>query len=242
MCGVKCTGSNKLLVPNAEIDRPIVDPKGTWSIKPTIKASVAVQDSSASRSITLGNWLFPSYSLTNNLSLPFIPFPYLVWQLTKSPLVDTTAIYKWQFALSGGMTGYSRVEGVSGDMQFSWKKRLSPSTWYLGSLAPFFIGHNAWMGAAYGIGGFGIGPLVNGVGFQLSPKADVITMLSLGWPPDSHSPPRNPFSGTGSFAFHYSFSPWFAINVGAALREFESNGLFVDGTNIELNIGSEIYW
>jgi hypothetical protein len=231
MLCIGCAGSKKMRMPLAEIDRPIVDPKGTWSIKPTLSRIVAAQLETAYRGTVVGNWLFPGYSLTDNLSLPFVPFPYLIWQLTKSPLVDTTARYNWQFALSGGMTMYSQIWGVSGEIQVGWKKRLSSSVWYTGRIRGF-SGNDGWMGM-----NIGVGPFVNGFGFQLSPKADVVASLILHFPKDLNTPPGNNFTGTGSFVFHYTFSPWFSINVGSATSQNSNHGY-----QIEMSAGGEFYW
>jgi hypothetical protein len=228
-----CAGSKKMRVPLAEIDRPLVEPKGTWSAKPSIWVNVFAQDSIAYRNIGLGNLIFPSYSLTDNLSLPYIPFPYLIWQLTKSPLLDTTARYKWQFALSGGMTGYSLLSGVSGDIRTVWKKRLSPSIWYQGGLIwrLGYISHKGWTldEPSYA---------TNGICFQLSPKADVVSSISIYYAGnyDYHSLTIKNLAGIGSFNFHYSFSPWVSINVGSRLDMRQG------AMGMGMNVGSEFYW
>lgn len=231
---IGCSSANKLRVPLAEIDRPIVDPKGTWSVKPSLTLSVFTQDTFASRGGNVGNLIVPrfGYSLTDNLSLPYIPFPYLVWQLTKSPLVDTTERYKWQCAISGGMNGYNQLLGVTGDIQFYWKKRLFPSVWYLGEIyCPWGdIFHRGMWEAAQ------VPQVINGVGFQLSQKADVVTRLSVAYFGNYLSFTTRDFSGVGNLTFHYSFSPWFSINFGSSL-EMRKGAM-----GMSMNIGNEFYW
>jgi hypothetical protein len=232
---MKCAGPTKMSVPLAEIDRPIVDPKGTWSVEPAVSAFLEVRDTVTYRGISytslFRNDVFASlmvgtasYSLTDNLSLPYIPYPYLVWQLSKSPLIDTTVRYKWQFALAGGMTGLDRGYAYA-NIRFAWKKRLSPSAWYQGNIYEP-------LGYTFGKGITSGSPQVsNAIGFQLSPKAAVLSALALYYT-GTHS------GGTGSFNFHYSFSKWFSLNVGSGI------GIYDDRSETEMtfNIGSEFYW
>jgi hypothetical protein len=230
-----CSSANKLRVPLAEIDRPIVAPKGTWSADRGVGVYLDVRDTVSYRGIIfndpfltysfVGALVTPaSYSLTDNLSLPCIPFPYLVWQLTKSPLVDTNVRYKWQFALAGGVTNI--LEKLAyGNIRFAWKKRLSPSAWYQGAI-------NEPLGYTSGKGIIAGSPQVsNAVGFQLSPKASVLSALALYYT-GSHT------GGTGSFNLHYSFYQWFSLNVGSGIGIYNDR----NETAMTFNIGSEFYW
>jgi hypothetical protein len=226
-----CAGPNKMRMPLAEIDRPIVDPKGTWSIKPGVSTAIAIIDTVTYRSFTIGDYdglfFYPSYSLTDNLSLPYIPFPYLVWQLTKSPLVDTTARYKWQFALGAGTTGIW-PDFARGKIEFLWKKRLSPAVWYEGGINSFFA--YIYYGKKMITQPPGIS---NMIGFQLSPKASVESSIGL-----VYVGGYNWLAGSGAFNFHYCFSQWFSLNVGSGMGFAPSR----KATSIDLNIGSEFYW
>ncbi len=223
-------------VPLAEIDRPIVDPKGTWSVEPSVSGFLEVRDRVTYRGISytsvFRNDVFASllvgtasYSLTDNLSLPYIPYPYLVWQLTKSPLVDTTVRYKWQFALGGGASTID-PSGAYCSLRFSWKKRLSPSAWYQGNIYEA-LNYSFPKGTATE----SFPTVSNAIGFQLSPKAAVLSALALYYT-GNHS------GGTGSFNFHYSFSNWFSLNVGSGI------GIYDDRNETEMifSIGSEFYW
>jgi hypothetical protein len=173
------------------------------------------------------------YSLSDNFSLPLIPFPYFCWQITKSPLVDTTAKYKWQIAFSGGLSGYNPQLGISYDMQLFWKKRLTQSLWYQGGL---FDG--AWLASnRIDVVEYQPAEASSGIGIQLSPKADIIPSLMVSYFGNQNHPTRKYLSCTATFNFHYSFAQWASIDVGSFF-EFYYRREMAAGTSI----GGEFYW
>ncbi len=233
MLCIGCAGSKKMRMPLAEIDRPIVNPKGTWSAAPGVEASVVIQDTIAYRGISYYSLLVPpmTYSFTDNFQISSYNFlsPLLVWQLTKSPYVDSSAQYKWQFALTAGfdMFGLYNLSGVLG---LRWKKRLSPSVWYEGDLKGFWRKGNGKRISVIE------GRTYNGIGFQLSPKASVMTGIHLFYAGNYHLLVINDIGYSGVFDFQYDFSPWFSLNVGSGISGYRN----VTGMN--LGIGGEFYW
>jgi hypothetical protein len=249
-----CVGTNKMRMPLAEIDRPLVNPKGTWSARPQLSAYITTNDSITYRGYDLRRWANPSYSITDNLALIDLPFPYfiypgprstpniqfptIVWQLTKSPLVDTMARNKWMFALSEG-TNLVFSRSILGGYGLQWKKRLGPSVWYGGGFSGtlyYYFGEETpyySKGTKYFSNG-----ISSGIGFQLSPKADVVSLVNIGYGAEylNRSLKFTYWGGSGSFNFHYSFSPWFSVNYGS--------GLSIEKVAMSLlmNVGGEFYW
>ncbi len=229
-----CAESRKMHMPLAEIDRPLVDPKGTWLVEPSVKAYIDARDTVTYRGIIYINLLLPpiSYSLTNNLSLSFSSYlsPSFAWQLTKSPLIDSTERYKWQFAISGNISGGMKQGQMNLNLEF--KKRLCASIWSTGAITSgwFYNFHEgAWVKSA---------SVSDGIGFQLSQKADVTSFLSFSYyNRDYHFVTIKNVSGSGYFDFHYSFSPWFSLNIGSGIYVFQSTS-----TEMTTSIGGEFYW
>jgi hypothetical protein len=241
MLSIGCAGGNKMRVPFAAIDRPIIDPKGTWHASPSIGGGIGVsvlaQDTFAYRGVGLSGLILPSmgYSLTDNLALSIYPYQKLsaslVWQLTKSPLIDTTVRYKWQFALSGRMQ-YINRDAIYSTINFICKKRLAPSVWYTGGFYTL---------QGYTAGYIGFPAVSSGIGFQLSPKADVTPSVTLEYAGRVLAFyhivfNKDNFIGTGSFNFHYSFSEWFSFALGT---EFSISKLT---TLMGATIGGTFYW
>jgi len=236
MVCIGCTGANKMRVPMAEIDRPIVDPKGTWSSHPLINAYLIATDTVTYRGVNWVALLFPTsaYSLTNNLSIA-LPSnslrPTLTWQLTKSPLIDSGARYKWQIALSAdyGMNG-AQANDYYGSLRIITKKLLSNSVWYSGGIYSFYkrLNENHTI----------YGNIFNGLGFQVSEKADVVMSLGLTIPDYHKFTTREDenIAAYGNFNFHYSFVPWFGINIGSSL------GTYKGSTQMEMSGSTEFYW
>jgi hypothetical protein len=228
-----CAGWNKLTVPLAEIDRPLIDPTGTWSTSPQIGYHIISEDTITYRSVDLAGWFVASYSLTNNLSLPFIPLPYLTWQLTKSALADTTRRYKWQFAVGGGITAFSQAS-ISGRVRLDWKKRISPSVWYSGHLSDG--GTDQWgppqLRLIYKYVEFS-----NGIGFQLSSKASVATAASVTYWTEPMSHPSIYYTGGTSLSFQYRFTPYFGINAGSVITVFQHYY-----TGVNTFVGTTFFW
>ena len=219
-------------VPLAEIDRAIVDPKGTWSTKPGIGFSVISEDTTSYRSFSLNNLLVASYAINDNLSLPIIPYPYIIWQITKSPYADPGMRDKWQFALGAGLPnlgGRPDEYRIAGELLFIWKKRISSSIWYSGQVrgSLFYQHPMRWFSES--------GMLSNTVGFQLSQKADVVTGFACGYGFFAAKKERMAF-GEIPFGFHYNFSQYYSIYGGTNIT---ANG---KSTGIGVYIGNEFYW
>jgi hypothetical protein len=233
MLCIGCAGSKKMRMPLAEIDRSIVNPKGTWSVAPSIAAYISTSDTVTYRGIDYYRLLEPPvyYSFTNNLQLHSYPFfsPTLVWQLTKSPYVDTSARYKWQVALAAG-TNWFGLHNLAGNVGLHWKKRLSPSVWYAGNMVGYWAKDSGKRILVPG------GNTSNGIGFQLSPKASVATGLGLFYAGDYHFLIINDIGYSGNFNFQYAFSPWFSLNVDSGITGYRK----VIGMNV--GIGSEFFW
>jgi hypothetical protein len=229
-----CAESRKIHMPLAEIDRPLVDPKGTWSVKPSIGTYIDAMDTTTYRGIQPTNLLLPpsAYSLTNNLSLSFSSFlsPSFAWQLTKSPLIDSTERYKWQFAIAGNISGGMKQGYMNLSLDF--KKRLGASVWSTAAITSGWFYHSregVWVKS---------GSVSDGIGFQLSPKADVKSSLGFSYyDSDYHVVTMKNVSGSGYFNFHYTFSPWFSLNIGSGIYVLQSNS-----TEMSTSIGSEFYW
>jgi hypothetical protein len=237
MLCIGCAGSKKMRMPLAAIDRPIVDPKGTWSVAPSIGAYISTSDTVAYRGISYNRMLLPpvSYSFTDNLKIFSNTFfsPTLVWQLTKSPLVDTSARYKWQVALSAG-TSWFGIYNFSGSVGLSWKKRLSPSVWYSGDMTGYLAKEQ---GKRISVKD---GSTYNGIGFQLSQKANVRTGISLYYadfyPEYYHFPTLYNVGYSGYFTFQYVFTPWFSLDVGSGIYGYRKE------TGIDLSVGGQFFW
>ncbi|HUI91798.1 MAG TPA: hypothetical protein VLX68_06065 [Chitinivibrionales bacterium] len=213
-----CAGGKKLQVPLAEIDRPIVNPKGTWEIIPNTSIYMSAQDTVTYRGITYQGLVVPpvEYSITNNILVQLNPLGYLkvIGQLTKSPLLDTTKRYDWQFALD--LTLYYPSEWERFGIEY--KKRLSPSVWNSGYLdcSTSYHSREGWT--------FLSGIVGDGFGFQLSEKADVTLGLGLSYETEFKPQFAVYYGGDGNLNFHYSFSPWFRINVGTAIEFYKEKG------------------
>jgi hypothetical protein len=235
-----CAGSKKMHMPLAEIDRSLVNPKGTWSVAPGVGAYISVMDTIAYRGISYFGLIQPtsSYSFTHNLQLSFAThflgyiFPSLTWQLTKSPYVDTTMRYKWQFALNASTTiGRYMFDSFDGSIRLGWKKRLSPSVWYGGGISSDFFWNDF---------SFISCDASNKIGFQLSPKASVSSGIGLSYGhifgENPYGYKRNSYGYSGSFDFQYAFSPWFTLRIGSGISGGQKS------TSISLDAGGTFYW
>jgi hypothetical protein len=231
-----CGSANKMRMPLAAIDRPMVDPKGTWSMSPSIETYSITSDTIAYRGFGYTNILVPpmSYSFTDNLKLfsNNLFSPTLLWELTKSTYTDTSARYKWQLAVSAGLN-FFWLYNYSGNFGLSWKKRLSPSVWYSGNVfGTWAKEHDKRMTIPEGGGG-------SAIGFQLSPRASVGNSISLYYSDyfgHYHFPNVNDVGYNWYFNFQYDFSSWFSFYFGSGISGYQKQ------RGIESNIGGQFFW
>jgi hypothetical protein len=235
MFNIGCAGSNKMRMPLVTIDRALVDPKGTWSVAPRVDKYINTTDSSAYRGMAIGYLLLPpiSYAFTDNLqlTLSYLSYSALAWQLTKSPYSDTTMRNKWQFAMEAGIN-YRANTGLASILGLKWKKRLSPSVWYQGNLFGITLQDS---GKYLLVTNFYTS---NKIGFQLSPKACVMSGIDISYDVHNSYAMTHGIGCGGSFDFQYAFSPWFTLDVGYQISGYQRGRV----EDMGLGVGGKFYW
>jgi hypothetical protein len=167
---IPCTAAEKQLLPLRDIDRPLNDPKGTWSSRAGLDLFYMYTKPNDSSSMTLGSIplasLLPGYAFTDRLFIPNVLVPNICYAVFKPCYDSIRGFYPtFQMAIGGGIGSYTFYSIQSMEMYLAWKKPFSKYWWIYGNTGMRSVHHNLhWFTSGY---------LLAGVGWQLTERSSL---------------------------------------------------------------------